>query len=122
MSNNDVKESENNALQEVSSKVVITPEDCSGAADFWTHFDVPMPQELRDAFAAFAKNPSFENQNAVKLQLCKAIGYTEHDAFNDEMFKEITEECRNVTYDMSFDRSLEDTLAPASTSKEGDNK
>jgi hypothetical protein len=110
MSNIEVKESENNALQEVSNKVAITPEDCSGAADFWTHFEVPMPQELRNAFAEFAKDPSFKNQCAVKLQVCKAIGYTEHEAFTDEMFKEIVEECRSVTYDMGFDQSLENTL------------
>lgn len=110
MSDNEVKDTENNALQEVSNKVAITPEDCSGAADFWTHFEVPMPQELKTAFETFAKNPSFENQCAVKLQVCKAIGYTEHEAFTDEMFKEIVEECRNVTYDMGFDQSLENTL------------
>jgi hypothetical protein len=112
MSNNDVeaKESDTNVLQEVSRSVAITPEDCSGAADFWTHFEVPMPTSLKDAFEAFAKNPTFENQLNVKLQVCKAIGWTDHEAFNDEMFKEIVEECRNVTYDMGFDEALEKTL------------
>ena len=47
-------ENEKNALQEVSRAVVITPEDCSGAADFWTHFEVPMPDELKQAFDKFA--------------------------------------------------------------------
>ena len=110
MADNEVKETENNALQEVSNKVAITAEDCSGAADFWTHFEVPMPAELKSAFEAFTKDPSYVNQCAVKLQVCKAIGYTDHEAFTDEMFKEITEECRNVTYDMGFDQSLESTL------------
>ncbi len=113
MSNNndvEVKESDSNALQEVSKTVVITPEDCSGAADFWTHFEVPMPVELKAAFEKFAKEQTFENQNEVKLQICKAIGYTEHEAFQDEMFREIVEECRNVTYDMGFDEALESTL------------
>lgn len=110
-----MSESENNALQEVSRKVVITPEDCSGAADFWTHFEVPMPMELRSAFEKFAKDPSINNQDDIKLQICKAIGYTDHDAFNDEMFKEIVEECRNVVYDMSFDKDLEKTLTPEET-------
>ncbi len=103
-------ENENNALQEVSRKVVITPEDCSGAADFWTHFEVPMPEELKNAFKRFAENPSIETQDEVKMEVCRAIGYTDHDAFNDEMFKEIVEECRNVTYDMQFDKNLTETL------------
>lgn len=107
-------ESDNNALQEVSTKVVITAEDCAGAADFWTHFEVPMPVELRSAFEAFAKNPTIENQNEIKLQVCKAIGYTAHAAFEDEMFKEIVEECKNVVYDLSFDKDLETKLAEGS--------
>ena len=103
-------EENNNALQEVSRKVVITPEDCAGAADFWTHFEVPMPPELKAAFENFAKDPTIENQDEIKLQVTRAIGNTNHEAFNDEMFKEIVAECRNVEYDMSFDKSLEKTL------------
>lgn len=92
------------------NKVTITPEDCAGAAEFWKHFNVEMPDSLRQAFAAFEKEPTFENQQQVKLEVCKAIGYTDHEAFKDEMFKEIVEECRGVTYDMSFDESLESAL------------
>lgn len=117
MSNTEVKETENNPLQEVSKAVAITPEDCSGAADFWTHFEVPMLPELKEAFQKFAKDPSFENQNGVKLSICKAIGYTEHEAFRDEMFKEIVEECKNVTYDMGFDDALESTLGAKEETK-----
>ncbi len=119
MSNNDVKEQEatTNPLQEVSKTVAITPEDCSGAADFWTHFEVPMPPELKEAFAAFSKDPSYANQQIVKHQVCKAIGYTEHEAFTDEMFKEIVEECRNVTYEMGFDDALENTLGDKEETK-----
>lgn len=99
-----------NPVQEVSREVVITPEDCSGAAEFWTHFEVPMPPELKAAFENFNKNPTVENQDEIKLQVCKAIGYTDHEAFNDDMFKEIVDECRNVVYDMSFDKDLEKRL------------
>ena len=107
MSENKVSE---NALQEKVNKIVISPEDCAGAAEFWTQFEIPMPPELTAAFAKFAANPSYENQNEVKLQVVKAVGYTDHEAFNDEMFKEIVEECRGVTYDMSFDKGLESQL------------
>jgi len=99
-----------NALQEISNKVVISAEDCQGAAEFWKHFSVEMLPELKTAFENFEKNPTFENQQEVKLQICKAIGYTDHEAFRDEMFKEIVEECRSVVYDLSFDKSLEATL------------
>ena len=110
MSDEQEKSENANPLQEVSNKVVITPEDCSGAADFWTHFEVPMTPGLRAAFDKFAKDQTIENQNEIKLEVCRAIGYTDHDAFKDEMFKEIVEECRSVVYDMSFDKDLRATL------------
>jgi hypothetical protein len=69
-----------------------------------------MIPELKAAFEKFEKEPTFENQQEIKLQICRAIGYTEHDAFKDKMFKEIVEECRGVAYNLSFDKSLEATL------------
>jgi hypothetical protein len=102
-----------NVLQENIRKVVITPEDCSGAADFWTHFNIAMPAELKTAFESFQANPSVTAQDELKLQICKAIGYTDHEAFRDEMFKEIVEECRDEVYDMSFDKELTQALTPS---------
>jgi Ca2+-binding EF-hand superfamily protein len=110
MSNTEEKPEEKNALQEVSNKVNINVEDCTGAAEFWKHFNVEMPPELKDAFDKFAKEPTFVNQQEIKLAVCKAIGFTDHEAFHDEMFKEIVEECHNIVYDLSFDKSLEATL------------
>jgi hypothetical protein len=97
-------------LQEVTRKVVITPEDVAGAADFWTHFDIPMPPELKVAFDNFCANPSIEAQDEVKLQITRAIHNTDHEAFKDEMFQEIVAECGQVEYDMTFDKELERTL------------
>jgi len=112
MSNNQVEEKETNPLQEVTKKVLINAEDCAGAAEFWKHFNVEMLPELRTAFERFEKEPTYENQQEIKLQVCRAIGYTDHEAFRDEMFKEIVEECRGIAYDMSFDKSLTETLTP----------
>jgi hypothetical protein len=104
-------EKNENVLQEKVPKMVVTPEDILGAFDFWTHFEVPPSPELKAAVEAFAANPCLETQQEVKLQLCKGVGFTEHEAFKDDMFKEITEECREVVYDMSFDKQLENTLS-----------
>lgn len=107
MSDNENK----NALQEVSQSVVITPEDVAGAAEFWPQFEVPLSSELKAAFDRFIKNPTFENQKELKLQITREVSTTDHDAFHDEMFKDIVEECRNVNYGMSFDKSLESQLS-----------
>lgn len=97
--------------EEQVKEVVITPDDCNAAMDFWSHFQIPVTPELKAAMEAFAKNPSVETQDNVKLEVCKAIATTEHNAFKDEMFKKIVEECSNVVYDMEFERDLEATLS-----------
>lgn len=102
--------SENNESQEKQQSVVITADDCNAALDFWRHFNIPIPSELQSAFDAFANNPSLENQDKVKLEVCRAISETDHEAFKDDMFSKIVEECAAVTYDMQFDKDLEKTL------------
>ena len=100
-----------NVLQEVTREVVITAEDVAGAAEFWTQFEVPMPPELKAAFENFTKNPCIETQDEVKLQVTKAIAHTDHEAFKDEMFNEIREECSGVAYSELFNKELESELA-----------
>jgi hypothetical protein len=100
---------ENNPLR-VEDKLVLTPEDVQSAAEFWTQFEIPMPDELKKAFQNFVDSPSIDTQNELKLQLTKTIGFSDHDAFKDELFQEIAEECRHVAYGMSFNKDLEESL------------
>lgn len=93
-----------------SKKVVISSDDCVAALDFWKQFDIPMLPEFEQAVHTFRDNPTFENQQELKYQLCKAITTTDHEAFNDEMFKKIRQECETALYNMQFDRDLEQTL------------
>jgi hypothetical protein len=97
-------------IEEQSNKVVVTPEDSTSALNFWPHFKVPLSDELKKSVEAFTATPSFENQELMKLEFCKAISGTEHDAFNDEMFTKVAEECKAIAYDMVFDQALEKTL------------
>lgn len=107
MSENKVNESE---FMEKDTKVVITPEDCNAALDFWRHFDIPVAAGLQLAIDTFTKDPTFENQDKVKLEVCKAIAETDHEAFKDEMFQRIVEECSGITFDMQFDKDFEATV------------
>lgn len=107
MSENKVNE---DVLMEKDTKVVISPEDCNAALDFWRHFDIPITDGLQLAMDTFAKDPVFENQEKIKLEVCKAIAGTDHEAFKDEMFQRIVEECGGVTFDMEFDKDFEATV------------
>jgi len=105
------EQTNNGALAvEKDNKVVISPEDSNAALDFWKHFDIPIPASLQQAFDSFAQDPTFENQEKIKLEVCKAISTTDHEAFKDEMFQRIVEECSSVTFDMQFDQDFESTV------------
>jgi hypothetical protein len=95
---------------EKERKVVISPEDCNAALDFWRHFNIPISADLQGALDAFAADSSILNQDKVKLEVCKAIAITDHEAFKDDMFSKIKEECEGVTFEMQFDKDLEDTV------------
>lgn len=104
------EEQVNGALVEKDTKVVLSPEDCNAALDFWKHFEIQVPQAMQTAFDNFATNQTFENQEKLKLEVCRAISAADHEAFKDEMFQRIVEECSGVTFDMQFDKDFEATV------------
>jgi hypothetical protein len=101
----------NSNTGQVESKVTVTPEECRAALDFWTHFKIPAPQSLVDAIERFSQNPTLENQDIMKLEICKSIAETDHEAFKDQMFQQIVQECAGVSFEMQFDKDVEKTLS-----------
>lgn len=107
----DNTEQNENLEQEVDRTVTVTPEDALAALDFWNHFKIPVPAPMQEAFNAFMKDPTFENQQVMKLKVTEAICSTDHEAFKDDVFRKIVEECNGVAYEMSFEEQLEEKLA-----------
>ena len=97
-------------VQEVKKEVVITPEDCNAALDFWRHFNIPIPAELQTAIKNFSTDPSFSNQEMVKKEVLTAIIKSEHEAFKDDIFTSLREECKESLFDISFESELEEAL------------
>jgi hypothetical protein len=91
--------------------VLITEDDCAAALDFWKHFNIPIPPALQKSFDNFVKSPTFENQENLKLQVCKAIVETNHPSFKEDMFSKIVEACQTVKFAMEFNEELENTLS-----------
>lgn len=94
----------------VNQQVVISADDCNAALDFWRHFNIPISSGLQEAMDSFAKEPTFENQQKIKLEITSAIINSEHDAFKDDMFQKIVAECSGVNFDMQFDKDFEETV------------
>ena len=93
------------------SKVIITAADCEQVMELFTHLDIPIPEDVKAALAAFKVDGSYENQQQIKLAMCRAIGFSSHSVFKDEDFAQIVEEARGIVYDVVFDKELEATLA-----------
>ena len=89
------------------SEVVITPEDVKAAFEFFGQFNVPVTDEVREAFAKFQANPTVENQNDLKFMLTKVVSTTNHEAFTDESFAKVRNQCVNVSYEMGFERDFD---------------
>ena len=96
--------------QQPINKVVVTPEDAKAAFEFWNQFNIPPMDGLKEAFERFQNNPTFENQDHLKMMVTKAIATTDHECFKDETFKKVAEECAEVSYHMEFQRNLEETI------------
>lgn len=97
--------------QPAEKRVVVTAEDSKAAFEFWNQFNIPVMPGLKEAFDKFQAEPTYENQDHLKLMVCKAIATTEHECFKDETFQKVVEECAEVSYDMAFDRDFEETVA-----------
>lgn len=97
-------------MSDKNKSVVITPDDCKAALEFWRHFKIPVPQDLSDAFSNFISDPTYDNQVKVKFYLTKSIATSDHEAFKDEMFQQVVTECASVAYEMAFDSQLEESL------------
>src|ERR1017187_9454772 len=120
MSEKSKEELAQETLGEKLERLVIAPDDTKSAFDFYKHFNIPMPEQLTKALAVFAADPSIENQRAVKYEICHAIIHVQHEAFKDEMFKKIGEECTSVVFGMKFDKDITEALGeplPTTTDK-----
>ena len=99
-----------NKEEVVKDKVVISPEDANAALDFWRHFNIPIAPKLQGALDAFTAEPNYKNQEKLKLEVCKAIAAKDHEAFRDDMFAKIVEECEGTSFEMQFDQDLEEEV------------
>ena len=95
---------------ENKDKVVISAEDANSALNFWSHYEIPLPEDLKKAVEAFSTDPNIETQNAMKLEFLKAIYSSDHPALSDDMWTKVAQECRVRAYDMTFDKDLEQSL------------
>lgn len=95
---------------DVKNKVAITPDDCQNIRNYCTHFGVELPASLEVALKNFEGNVCFENQNDVKLELCKWMLESQHESFKDSMWEAPKKAAEEIVFDLQFDKDVNETL------------
>jgi len=97
-------------FEEVKNQIVISVDDCRNVREYGKHFGVPIPEELEEALEKFINEQTFENQQDVKLEMCKWMLNSEHESFQDELWSEPKELAKEATFNLQFDKDVQDTL------------
>lgn len=103
--------SEENLTDEVQNKVTLSNEDCANIRKYCGHFGVPCSEGLESAIEKFCDENSFENQQEVKLELCKWMLESQHESFKDSLWDAPKEAAQEVVFDLQFDKDVKETLA-----------
>lgn len=92
-------------------KVAINAGDCEECEKFFQYFNVPMPEELKNALEAFKSDPTVENQDKVKLNIAKTMIESEHEIFKDRIFEKLMPEIKESYDAILFEKEFEDHLS-----------
>lgn len=89
------------------SSVVITPKDLEEVEKFFTFFDIPITNNMRNTLDAFYKDPNLDHQNDVRVMLAEVISQAQYPVFQDDVFKQIVTEVTANYDEIRFEQELE---------------
>lgn len=95
---------------EEQSKVTCSAEDSENIRQYGKHFNVPLTDELVEAIDTFAKDPSFENQKEVKLQVSKWLLSSTHESFKDSLWDAPKKAAEDAVFNLQFDKDVKEHL------------
>jgi hypothetical protein len=104
-------------LDDTIGKVVIGNDDCDTIKKYYEHFDVEFSEELEKALEKFKKENTFENQQDVKLALCKSILLSQDESFNDPLWDAPKKASKEIVFDLQFDKDLKEELEKSDENK-----
>ena len=101
----------NDLFEEKERNVVISSEDVKNVRDFMTHFKIAMPADLEKALSDFESSKTFENQEELKVQLCKMMVESDHALLKDELFSQVIDNSSKIVQEALFDKAVKETLS-----------
>ncbi len=116
--------SSNKAQQELT-EIVINKEDVDNIENFFKHFEIDLPDYLKEQFVTYRNTGesgvdySLENQQRLKEELCKALALSEHELLKDELFSSVISRCEDVYFHAQFKRDFEEEITKPENEEEG---
>lgn len=92
------------------NQVAVTPEDVQECAKFFQFFEIPVPEQLQKSIDNFVKEPTLENQDALRREIAHVICTSKHPVFQDEVFSQVKPETGEEFEKIEFERQLEETF------------
>ena len=103
--------SEEKLDESAENKVVLSSDDVKNVNEYFKHFNIPMPDHLKDGLKKFDGEPTIENQKFLKLQICRVLLESPHESFQDGMFDTVKETASKAKYDLQFEFDVKDELS-----------
>lgn len=96
---------------DMEKKVVLSEDDCLDIIGFWREFNLDVPENLHKALNNFIENPTIENQDAIKNELCKEISAGNHVMLKDPALCDVISETFKVGFNNTFDKDVDQLLS-----------
>jgi hypothetical protein len=74
-------------MTELLNKVVINKDDCDNVRNYAKYFEIDFPDSLEQSLVTFESDMTYENQQQVKLEICKWLVTSTHDSFKDKLWE-----------------------------------
>ena len=96
--------------------IVIKEEDIQHIKQFFTHFNVPMPEKLAKIVNNYDPNTfSLRDQEYLRAALTESIVYmrdvVKHELFTPKECDPLIEHCRASLFDIEFNLQMEEALS-----------
>lgn len=109
-------------LQDKALKeIVLNVDDIRNLREFLNHFKVEIIPELDAAMTTWESKKdkvTLEDQEKLRIALCKTMLTSEHRMFKDELFVPILASSEKIVFESTFKEELENQLARPTDSQE----
>ncbi len=92
------------------NKITCSEEDSENIRQYGKHFGVDLTPDLEQACESFSKDPTFENQLELKLQVSKWLLESKHESFKDSLWDAPKKAATDAVFNLQFDKDVKTEL------------